>query len=72
MKGALFFNLPEEQEQFEDASNAGGCRAALDHIAMNIFRKRRKYKELTDDQTRLVVEMEKEFYEILSDRNVNI
>ena len=43
MKGTLEFNLPEEQEEFEQAVNAGKMSAALFDIRQQVFRPARKH-----------------------------
>lgn len=72
MKGQLIFNLPEEDEQFQNAVKAGAYRGALEDIANEVFRRRRKYMPMTEDQARLLEEMEKEFYEIINNHDVEV
>lgn len=43
MKATLSFNLPEEQEEFQAAANAGKYRAALWEISQRVFRPARKH-----------------------------
>lgn len=43
MKATLEFNLPEEREEFEAATNGSNCKAALWNISQEIFRPARKH-----------------------------
>lgn len=43
MKATLSFNLPEEQEEFQAAVDAGKYRAALWEISQRVFRPARKH-----------------------------
>lgn len=43
MKATLSFNLPEEQEEFQAAIDAGKYRAALWEVSQRVFRPARKH-----------------------------
>jgi hypothetical protein len=43
MKATLTFDLPEEQEEFDLASNAGRYRTSLWEVSQEIFRPARKH-----------------------------
>lgn len=43
MKGTLSFNLPEEQEEFRTACDAGKYKYVLWEIAQQVFRPARKH-----------------------------
>jgi cell division septum initiation protein DivIVA len=66
-KGILEFDLPEEQDEFETATNAYSYRIALDDIYNNIIRQRTKYgySETTIDE--LLEKIADEYREIVSD-----
>lgn len=81
MKAKLIFNLPEEQESFQDAVNASAMRACLFSIAMDIFRPARKHgypdKRIQDLLDKEGVEeaiglLEEEFYRLLQEHNLKI
>lgn len=46
MKGILSFTLPEEQEEFEQAQNAGKMHAVIDDL-FNLIRTKIKYENKT-------------------------
>ena len=47
MRAILTFNLPKEQEEFEDALKGGAYRAALLNVQAE-FRNQRKYSKPVD------------------------
>jgi hypothetical protein len=57
MKAILEFNLPEDQTEFNIASNATAYQAALHEIMEKIFRRARKYGQL-DGMTLNVEELD--------------
>lgn len=48
MKATLEFNLPEEQDEFRVASDAGSTMSAVEDV-LNYIRNRLKYEDLPAD-----------------------
>jgi hypothetical protein len=70
-KAVLEFNLPEESGEFKLATKAGAYHSALNSIAEDIFRKRRKFGEFPEEQMKLIQEMEQEFWNICKEYDVD-
>ena len=63
MKASLEFNLPEDQNEFDDAVNATKYIAAL-HDIKNHVRSVWKYGELSDDTYKVVDEIYKHICDV--------
>lgn len=71
-KATLTFSLPAEQEEYDTANKAGAYAAALHDIYYEIIRKRLKYQELTDGDTKIMDQVRDEFFEILNSHGIEI
>jgi hypothetical protein len=58
MKGILEFNLPEEQDEFDQAASAGKLSAALFDTRQQVFRPARKHGYSRDDIQQLVEKLD--------------
>jgi hypothetical protein len=58
MKGILEFSLPEEQEEFDQASSAGKMAAALFDARQQVFRPARKHGYSRADIQQLVEKLD--------------
>jgi len=86
MKASLHFNLPEEQNEFEDAVALGKMKAVLWDISQEIFRPARKHGyadhrmkkfvdengDLKDDVAEAIGVLEEMFYDFIREYNVSI
>lgn len=82
MKAILEFDLPEDQEEFNDAAAAGKYVDCLQSIAQEVFRPARKHgyqgnerlNQLIqqDDVAEAIEILEELFYTILRDRSVTL
>jgi len=73
MEGILKFNLPEEQEEFENAVDAAKWKAFA--IAFSEYlRQQTKYcaDNYTDDQYNTLESIREQFYEILMEHKLEI
>lgn len=87
-KGILEFNLPEEQEEFEQAQNGWKFKVALQEIDNELLRSLVKYNapkgietlelyaKLTDAEKEIVrqfvVALRSDFYAIINERGTNL
>lgn len=81
MKGILEFNLPEEREEFQMASNAVKYSIAIHDIGNEVFRPARKHGyadqelqqliEKNPDAAEIISLLESKFYEILREHGVD-
>jgi molecular chaperone GrpE (heat shock protein) len=71
MKAKLTFELPEEQEEFNDAVNGNAFKAVLWELDQ-YMRSQIKHGELTDDVHEKVQEIRDELHSILSNYNLAI
>lgn len=71
MKATLEFNLPEDRFEFQCATKGVAMYCAINEIK-NLFRSKLKYGELTDEQYKLIDEINEEFYFILEENNAKI
>lgn len=70
-KVTLKFNLPEEQNEFDNAISAGNMKSVLCNFAQQL-RSWRKYHNDFQDASDALDKIRKEFYTLLNDHNVNI
>ena len=71
MKAVLEFDLPEEKEEYELATNGQGYYCALFDM-VNCFRSKLKYEELDKKTYTIIEQMSRKFYEILDDNGVKL
>lgn len=80
-KATLRFNLedPEDRHEFERMNAAASMANALWTISQEVFRPARKHgypdtelRELTDHEVEVIGLLEKKFYEILNDNEVDL
>jgi len=71
MKAKLTFNLPEDQDEFDNAINGSKAHLALWQISQNI-RAIWKYSDLTDEQFKIVEKIRDEFYEVINEHGINL
>ena len=69
MKAKLIFNLPEEQEEFNDAVNGSAFKTAIWELDQYI-RSQLKHGVLPDDVHDKVQEIRDQLHSILDDNNV--
>ena len=69
MKAKLIFNLPEEQEEFNDAVNGTSFKSVVWELDQ-YMRSQLKHGELTDDVHDKVQEIRDQLHSILNDNNV--
>lgn len=69
MKAILKFDLEDEFELFKHTLKGSEYLLALQEIANDLFRSKRKYG---DKKHYTIEELEKEFYEILKDRHIEL
>lgn len=78
----LKFSLPEEQQDFKLAMQAGAQHSALWAISQEVFRPARKHgysqqhiaallDKLGEDGTLLIAHLEREFFDILKTYDIN-
>jgi hypothetical protein len=70
-KVTLQFNLPEEQNEFDNAINAGNMKSVLWNFAQQL-RSWRKYYHDFQDASDALDKIREEFHSLLNDHNVNI
>lgn len=71
MKATLEFQLPEERDQFEAASQADNIRGCLWDI-MEELRRRLKYEELPEEAHKALASFAETAHEIVMDRGVSL
>lgn len=73
MKATIEFELPEDEEQYEIANNAGKMYMALWDIKQ-LFRSTLKYNPtgLNEEELKQWEAMREEFFEILDNNDLNI
>jgi small-conductance mechanosensitive channel len=71
MKAILKFNLPEEREEFELASNAAKYSIVLSDID-NHLRSKIKHADLTDEQYEVYEEVRKQLWEYIQDQGIQL
>ena len=69
MKAKLTFNLPEEQEEFNDAINGNAFKAVIWELDQ-WMRSQIKHGDLADDVHEKVQEIRDQLHSILDDNNV--
>ena len=69
MKAILEFNLPEEDEEFKQAANAGNMHCAIFEFSQYL-RKKLKYEDLSEQETKTYENVQAEFLGILEEYNV--
>ena len=69
MKAKLIFNLPDEQEEFNDAVNGNAFKAVIWELDQ-YMRSQIKHGELADDVHDKVQEIRDQLHSILNDNNV--
>jgi hypothetical protein len=71
MKAKLIFNLPEDQNEWENAVNANAMYCALWDIQQEL-RTLWKYEELSEDEWKIVERIRNKFFDILEENNINL
>ena len=71
MKAKLTFNLPEDQAEFDLATQGGNMYAALWDISQEL-RTLWKYEELSEEEWKIVERIRESFYDILQKNNINL
>jgi hypothetical protein len=71
MKATLEFNLPEDQIEFDFATQGSNMYSALWDISQEL-RKLSKYEELSDQEWKMVERIRDKFYEILDDHQIKL
>jgi hypothetical protein len=71
MKATLKFNLPEEQEEFELASNAVKYSIVLSDID-NHLRSKIKHADLTDEQYKVYEEVREQLWDYLNQEGIKL
>jgi hypothetical protein len=69
MKAKLIFNLPEEQEEFNDAVNGSAFKTAIWELDQ-YMRSQLKHGDLPDDVHEKVQEIRDQLHSILDDNKV--
>jgi hypothetical protein len=71
MKAILKFNLPDDQHEFELATQGGAMYSALWDISQEL-RTMTKYEELSEAEWNIAERIREKFYEILSENNIKL
>jgi hypothetical protein len=71
MKAKLIFNLPEDQNEWENAINGNAMYSALWDISQEL-RTLWKYEELNEDEWKIVERIRNKFFDILQENNINL
>jgi hypothetical protein len=71
MKAKITFNLPEDQAEFDFATQGGNMYAALWDISQEL-RTLWKYEELSEEEWKIVERIRESFYDILQKNNINL
>ena len=71
MKAKLTFNLPDDQEDFDNAINGTKAHLCLWQISQNI-RAIWKHGDLNDSQFEIVDRIRNEFYQVLHENGIKL
>jgi hypothetical protein len=71
MKAKITFNLPEDQAEFDFATQGGNMYAALWDISQEL-RTLWKYEELSDEEWKMVERIRDKFFEILDENQIKL
>lgn len=71
MKAILEFNLPDDQHEFELATQGANMYSALWDISQEL-RTMTKYEELSEAEWDIAERIREKFHEILSDNNIKL
>jgi hypothetical protein len=71
MKAKLTFNLPEDQAEFDFATQGGNMYSALWDISQEL-RTLWKYEELSEEEWKIVERIREKFFDILQDNDINL
>jgi hypothetical protein len=71
MKATLEFNLPEETEEFETASNGWRYKSILCELD-NHLRSKVKYENLNDKDYEIYEKIREQLWGLIHDENVNL
>ena len=71
MKAKLTFNLPEDQAEFDFATQGGNMYSALFEISQEL-RTLWKYEELSEEEWKMVERIRDKFYEILDENQIKL
>ena len=71
MKAVLKFNLPEDQAEFDFATQGGKMYSALHELSQEL-RTLWKYEELNEQEWDMVERIRNKFYEILDDHQIKL
>jgi hypothetical protein len=71
MKATLEFNLPDDQAEFDLATQGSNMYSALWDISQEL-RTLWKYEELSDQEWKMVERIRDKFYEILDDQQIKL
>jgi uncharacterized protein YeeX (DUF496 family) len=69
MKATIEFNLPEDQTEFDIATNANKYYSALNNFK-EYLRNKLKHEEITPEQQSVVENIQSDFLEMLYDQEV--
>jgi hypothetical protein len=67
----MIFNLPEDQAEFDFATQGGNMYAALWDISQEL-RTLWKYEELSEEEWKMVERIRDKFYEILDENQIKL
>ena len=71
MKAKITFNLPEDQAEFDLATQGGNMYAALWDISQEL-RTLWKYEELSEEEWKIVERIRNKFFEKLEDHQIKL
>ena len=71
MKAKLTFNLPDDQDEFDNAINGFKAHSALWQISQNI-RAIWKHGDLNESQYEIVNRIRDEFYEVIHEHGIKL
>ena len=71
MKAKIIFNLPEDQAEFDFATQGSNMYSALWDISQEL-RTLWKYEELSDEEFKIVERIRNKFYEILDENQIKL
>lgn len=71
MKATLKFSLPEENDDFETATNGWKYRSVLIEFD-NFLRSKLKYEELTENEDRVYDKIRTELWDLLKEHNLEL
>lgn len=71
MKAVLEFNLPEEQDDFDTASNGWKYRSII-HDIDNFLRNKMKYEELPEEQYTAYDKVRSELWNLINEHTLDI